>query len=183
MRNRCDSCLKLSEACFCHTITSISNHKKIIILQSKEESKHILNTGIMAKLTFQNISIYNDEPFFKCQELLNELSHSKACLFKPHSESLSFESSHGDFDTLIFIDATWKKANKIFFENEFLSLIPKVSFTTHIESQYFLRKEPKKNYISTFEAAVHAIEIDQGECYKSSLAPLKFIQEFQNKFI
>ena len=183
MRNRCDSCLKLSEACLCHTITPVTNIKKIIILQSIDESKHILNTGIMAKLTFKNICLYNEEPFYKNLELIKLLKQSKPCLFKPHNEALSFETSHSDFDTLIFIDATWKKANKIFFENEFLSLLPKVSFSTHVESQYFLRKEPKINYISTFEAAVRAIEIDQGESYERSLKPLKFIQDFQNKFI
>jgi DTW domain-containing protein YfiP len=183
MRKRCESCLKLSKACFRHTIVPIKNIKKIIILQSKDESKHVLNTGIMAKLTFSNIFLYNEEPFQQNSDLLNIVKNSKPCLFKPHHEALAFEKTYDDFDTLIFIDATWKKANKIYFENDFLHLIPKVSFSSNLESQYFLRKEPKANFISTFEAAVHAIEIDQGRSLKSSLQPLKFIQEFQHKFI
>ncbi len=182
MRDRCGECLKLTAACFCQCIVPISNKKKIIILQSKDESKHILNTGIMAKLTFNNISLYQEEDFNISGDLKEQIESSRACLFKPHLDAKSFESSHQDFDTFVFIDATWKKANRIYFENQFLHSLPKVSFTSEIKSQYFLRKEPKDNYLSTFEAALYAIEIDQNEIYQESLNPLKFIQQYQNRF-
>ncbi len=179
MRQYCKKCLKVSEACYCQYIKSISNSKKIIILQHPTEVAHPLGTAKMAELTFKNIDLFVGEDFNECSKLKSLLINSRPALFKPGQESVSYEEAHIDFDTLIFLDGTWKKANKIYYMNRFLQEMPHVSFNGKYSSIYRLRKEPKENYLSTFEAILKTCEIDSNKDLSSSLKALEYIQQFQ----
>jgi DTW domain-containing protein YfiP len=180
MRERCKQCLKVKPACYCHTITPYKNIKKIIILMHPSEKGHALGTASMAKLTFEKISIFIGESFEDNLDLKELLATEKCALFKPSNDASPYEQCHQEFDTLIFIDGTWKKANKIYFLNSFLHTIPQVSFESGAKSRYRLRKEPKSNYLSTFESVVKAFEISDKTDLSKHLSPLDYVQNFQD---
>ena len=179
MRIKCQNCNKVQVACYCHSIHEFQNSKKIIILKHPSEENHPLGTANMAKLTFDNIEIIVGEDFSKNLKLKELIINTKCALFKPESSAQPYELTHSSFETLFFIDGTWKKANKIFFLNPFLQQLPLVTFQKDYKSIYRLRKEPKENYLSTFETIVKSFEISENRDLQHLLEPLELVQNFQ----
>ena len=179
MRQRCSDCFKVLDSCYCHTIKFYENSKHIIILMHDSEKGHALGTAQMAKLTFKSIDLLVGEDFNKNEELKSMIASNKCALLKPSTEAALYEESYQDFDTLILIDGTWKKANKIYFMNHFLHALPHVTFRPGAPSRYKLRREPKEHYLSTFESIIKSFEISEQSDLSHYLAPLDFIQEFQ----
>lgn len=60
---------------------------------------------------------------------------------------------------LFLIDATWKKAYRMYMLSKNLHCIPHLVLPEGIEGKYSLRKTKKENALSTLEAAVHALSI------------------------
>jgi DTW domain-containing protein YfiP len=179
MRDKCQECLKVRAACYCGSIKPYFNCKNIIILMHPSEKDHALGTARMAKLTFKNISLYIGEDFTEDKELLRAIKSARCAVFRPSEQALSYEKTYPNFDTLIFLDGTWKKANKIFFLNSFLHDLPQLTFESGAKSRYRLRKEPKESYLSTFESIIKAFEISDKKDLSSHLDPLEFAQNFQ----
>jgi len=182
MREYCSKCQRLIQSCFCKLIVPLDNIKHVIILQHPSEESHILGTAKIAELTLSRVSVFKGEIFSQNKELQERLNTSKPALFRPNSQSFVYEEKKELFDTLIFLDGTWKKANKIYFLNPFLQKIPNVSFKETSISKYRLRKEPKESYLSTFEAILKACEADHSQNLDKHLAPLEFIQRFQESY-
>ncbi len=57
---------------------------------------------------------------------------------------------------LLLLDATWKKAYKMWQLNPWLDKLPKANLS-HLESNYRIRKSPKSHYLSTLEALAYSL--------------------------
>lgn len=184
MQRYCSTCLKVKVACYCHLLTQINNKTRIIILQHPSESRHPLGTGKMAALTFKNSSLLIGENFSEDQKLNQILKSSNSAILWPNDYDYHFETldkSKFEPETLVLIDATWRKAYKMFMLSENLHELPKMSFKKERRSIYYLRKEPKENFLSTIEAISFALNELEGMNPNQSLKALSYIQEFQLK--
>ena len=177
----CPNCLKAMVACFCDQITSFNNQIEIIILQHPSEFSHPLGTAQIAKLSFENLTIFKGEDFSK-NELLNTTLLNKDCylLFPgPKSVQVSKLKVSLENSVLIVLDGTWKKAKKIFYSTPKLQDLKRITLDQNITSEYILRKEPKLGYLSTLEAIVYSLEHLEEKSYSKSIEVLKSIQSFQ----
>ena len=58
-------------------------------------------------------------------------------------------------ETLILLDATWRKAKRILHENSWIADLPRISIKPKSPSGYLLRKVPNDNALSTLEVFAH----------------------------
>lgn len=82
---------------------------------------------------------------------------------------------------LFLIDATWKKAYRMYMLSENLHQIPHLVLPEGIESQYRIRKTKKDDALSTLEATVHALALleQAPEKYEKLLENFVKFNEFQ----
>lgn len=109
----------------------------------------------------QNIECYIGEDFSQHTKLNKHLKNNKAAvshtcaLVYPTENAIDLKESsnhQNKFNSLIFIDATWRKAKKIYLSSTNLSALPCIQLPTSERSHYRIRKAPKETYLSTIEA-------------------------------
>ena len=181
-RKNCSYCLKALHACFCHKINHYSTNSKIIILQHPTEVGHPLGTAQIAKLSLENCVIFVGENFSNYAELKKIIDEENCYLVFPNNENnhKKIESHHlAKTKTFIFIDGTWKKAQKILFINPWLKELPTLTLRPDTPSRYILRKAPQQFYLSTLEAICLTIKDYEDKDISQSLEVLDYIQNFQ----
>jgi len=87
----------------------------------------------------------------------------------------------GEVRYMIVIDATWRKAKKIWELNADLHRLTALRLAGGKESNYRIRKEPEKGYLSTVEGIVEGLRMLEGkpEGYQSLLALFNEMIEYQ----
>ncbi len=91
------------------------------------------------------------------------IGSNKTCTNKISLDKISTEK----MTTLILLDATWKKAYRMYMLSKNLQTLTHLVLPAHIESEYKIRKTSKENGLSTLEATVHA---------------LSYLEKSQNKY-
>lgn len=159
MRNYCEHCFKVIDACYCQKIIKYNTSTKIIILQHPSETKHAINTARIAHLSFNNSLLYIGEDFSQHEELNQHIQNETCYLLFPSETSTAIEEFDAKTNiTLIIIDGQWKKAKKILYLSKNLQKLPTLQFNLKHTSRYQIRKTPKPGYISTLEATTYALE-------------------------
>ncbi len=170
----CPRCRRPESVCYCHDLIAHQAPVDILILQHPDESRHALNTATIVTLSVGNAEILVGEDFSSDIRLLKRLNNP-ACqpwlLFpKDGAVSLNTVANAGQGDKkplFILLDATWRKARKIYYLSTCLHTLPAVQITTDKLSAYRIRKVPAPGYLSTVEAAVevlNAFDHDQDTC-------------------
>lgn len=161
-RTCCYRCNRPQAACLCDLAVSLDNSVNVYVLQHREETAHPRGTAIIAQLCLQNYRCWRGEDFTTHTALLDLVDrcanstlvvyptdHARVVnLDQPDGHDL--ESVHG-IGNLIFIDASWRKAKKIWYSTPVLHTLPCVSLAGRQPSRYRIRKEPGANYLSTVE--------------------------------
>lgn len=180
-RFTCPQCERPKKTCLCPYIKVQCNKKNLIIIRHPNEISHPKGTGILAHKTFQNSILLNSDFLEDLALLLND---KYACLLYPEQENEEIKelSSEDDFDTLIVVDSTWRKAKRIFQNNKELNAIPKRHLPTNLHSINYMRKNPKKYFLSTFESSLYALEIIEQASYQESLNVIKKMNEIYQSF-
>ena len=138
----------------------------LIILQHPQEARHAKNTAHLIRLCAPNTTIYLGESTsdFKAFQAVVEQSPEDYALIYPSEQSSPLEQ-HANaqkgplpFKHLVFIDATWRKAFKIWQLNPWLATLKGFHFSSPPKSQYAIRKAPGEHNLSTLEAAAYALE-------------------------
>jgi DTW domain-containing protein YfiP len=138
-------------------------------MQHPNESKHRKNSARLLPLAMPSSVIYvgeSAEDFKTIKEQFGS-QQAKACIFYPHKKSTELEHQlelyqAANFDALIFIDATWRKAYKMWQLNTWLHDLPSWHFADPPNSQYKIRSTKITNGISTLEAASYALRLGHG---------------------
>lgn len=173
MRNYCTICEYPQSVCICFAVEPAKCRQKIIILQHPAESKHAKNSARLLALCLDKVEIIIGElPD-------NFLEIAKAChsapeefaVFYPSDCSAPLEQHLSQFKrdmpgTLIFIDATWRKALKMWKLNPWLHTLNCWHFATPPSSRYQIRKASVENSLSTLEAVGYTLEQTQNtDCH------------------
>lgn len=167
-RTYCSSCRYPLSTCLCPWIKPIDSPLNIIILQHPLEAKHAKNTVKLLTLGLSNVIVYDGESEQDFVDLSQSCSvdpEEYAVCF-PSEQSVSFESQsssvknqmrQGGVTSVIYIDASWRKALKMWHLNPWLHELPCWHFETPPENQYSIRKSSKENSLSTLEAVAYTL--------------------------
>jgi DTW domain-containing protein YfiP len=168
----CEHCGYPQVTCLCSWVTPINSPIKIIILQHPTEAKHAKNTVRLLALGLNNIKILQGETANDFTELSKLVMHStqQYHVCYPHAKSIAIETlktpavsiqtqplSLGH--TLILIDASWRKALKMWHLNPWLHSLNSWHFANPPNNQYQIRHTTQKNSLSTLESVCYVLEL------------------------
>jgi len=181
----------------CAYIKPFSTYTKFVILMHPKELKKVKNnTGRFTHLSLQNSHLFVGIDFSNHVKI-NEIiaTHNSYILF-PSDNALNLshtppEETVGKKLAIFLIDSTWSCAKKIFQESQNLQTLKHMSFTTTQESQYEIKEQPNKRYLSTIESTLvvleelnkHKIEETQKENLNIFLNPFLEMVAYQKKLI
>ncbi|MEE4245847.1 MAG: tRNA-uridine aminocarboxypropyltransferase [Kangiellaceae bacterium] len=180
-RNRCSVCQFIEQHCLCNLVERLDNQTLVTLLQHPKEATHAKNTGRLLPLVLNNLIIAVGETPDDFSEVSQRTTHQRLVLFpNPASEELSalpasFQTSvtasvattgansHGDIKLeLIVIDATWRKAKKIYAINPWLHALPSIHLNPAKSSNYQIRKSSLPYSLSTIECVKTCMSMIEG---------------------
>ncbi|TYL48184.1 tRNA-uridine aminocarboxypropyltransferase [Marinomonas sp. IMCC 4694] len=172
-RVRCDGCCFLQGQCVCRWIPSVTTRMSILVLQDPKEAQHAKNTVALLTLCLPSVERVVLTSVGALSDALKEKDPQKWRLVFPSDRAVALESMESsrlsEIEGLIFVDATWRKAKKLYFSERLLQVYDAVCFSSAPMSMYTIRKSPSAEFLSTLEACAYAIEQVSGE----NMAPLR----------
>jgi DTW domain-containing protein YfiP len=168
-RQMCASCYYPQSTCLCAWIHPITAPLNIIVLQHPKEATHAKNTVKLLTLGLTKITVLQGETPEDWKKLAREVTNQPQnyCLFYPHQQSTSLESLASQEQkaryfpanhNVIFIDASWRKALKIWHLNPWLLLCSSWHFANPPDNRYHIRHTTQKSSLSTLESVVYVLE-------------------------
>lgn len=168
-RQICVCCGYPKKTCLCAWINPLRSPLNIIILQHPKEAKHAKNTVKLLALGLKKITVLKGEDPQDWRELVAEVTNQPQnySVFFPHEQSIPVESistevqkAHyfPDNHNVIFIDASWRKALKIWHLNPWLQHCHNWHFANPPDNQYHIRHTKKQSSLSTLESVAYVIE-------------------------
>jgi len=178
-RTLCMQCLRPDSACFCRFIRPFSTRTRFIFLMHPREArKEKTGTGRLAHLCLRNSEIHIGTDF-SGDDFLDTILHSPKLfplLLYPGDSSIPLSSfpwkelSGEKRSPCIFIpDGTWALAKKIWTRNPVLQALPRIALTPQKTSQFFIKRQPRVDCLSTIETVHCYLE----ECRRLGIESLK----------
>ena len=143
-------------------MVKIDNSINVIVLQHPDEVKNAKGSAVIAKLCLENYQSWQGEDFSSNNELnrIIETNSDNICVVYPAKNAVSLNQIlHISTDNIekkikyvIFIDASWRKAKKIWSLSTNLHHLLTVKLDDDNQSNYRIRKVPADGYLSTVEA-------------------------------
>ncbi|WP_189047582.1 tRNA-uridine aminocarboxypropyltransferase [Aliidongia dinghuensis] len=172
----CPRCLKATALCVCTTIEPLANRVFVLILQHPQEQDRDLGTARLAALHFQNAALkiglswpnlskalgrpvadpkrwgvlYLGPAALPPEARERELAvlDRKGALGPAQGEALA------QLDGIVLLDGTWSQAKALWWRNAWLLKLRRLVIEPKTPSRYGkLRKEPRRESVSTLEAA------------------------------
>jgi len=151
----------------------------VYVLQHPKESQINKGNASIAKMSLKNYKSWQGEDFSSHEglnQLINSCTKNIAVIYpSEHAVSLKeyqkADSPEKTIEHVIFIDATWRKAKKIWSLSPSLHTLPCIKLDADNKSNYRIRKVPAEGYLSTVEAitdCLSGLEEDE-EKYKPML--------------
>jgi DTW domain-containing protein YfiP len=181
----CYQCRRASVACLCGRIEPQNNQLRVVVLQHPDESSHARGSAIIAELGLQQYTRWVGEDFTShepLQQLLQRHADELVLVFPAeHARSLQQAQAEKPIQVLLFIDASWRKARKIWQINPQLQQLQCCYLEPSQPSAYRIRKVPQAGYLSTLESIVEALRIveDAPDAYQPMLDLFAEMIDFQ----
>ena len=162
----CLRCERPLSVCLCHGLETAEAPFDLVLLQTRREQKHALNSGRIVRLAVQGCQVFIGEDFsdHKDFHVLLERYQGRVWLLYPGERAVSPDALVNDQTCkagrglLIVLDATWRKSRRMLHLFPALADLPRISLPeTHVSS-YRIRKVPGDGYISTVEAVTSVLE-------------------------
>ncbi|WP_339724117.1 tRNA-uridine aminocarboxypropyltransferase [uncultured Paraglaciecola sp.] len=168
-RQVCTNCSYPQSTCLCAWVHPIDVPLNIIILQHPKEAKHAKNTVKLLALGVANITVLQGETPEDWEEFVKDVIRQPQdySVFYPHPHSTSLESVCSQVQkaenfpvnhNVIFIDASWRKALKIWHLNPWLQLCSSWHFANPPKNQYHIRHTTQQSSLSTLESVAYVLE-------------------------
>ncbi|RJE78072.1 DTW domain-containing protein [Pseudoalteromonas sp. MSK9-3] len=155
-RLQCSNCTYPLTTCVCKYLQEpIKNRTRIIILQHPDETELAKNTVRLLTLQLSNIEVFVGESQQDFMQLQSQLNLATCALLYPSEHAVTTDAlsdSEHIIETLLVIDGTWKKTNKILALNTWLKTLLAVSFKDIPQNKYTIRKAEQIYSLSTLEA-------------------------------
>ncbi len=157
-RSTCYECFSPLALCYCGYIARIENRTRIIVAQHPREEYHPLNTARIVERSLVRAERVVEQ-IDRLQDALVRagVDSDTAVLYpSPDAELLSEISPTRRPTKILVLDGTWHHAKTLLRDIPLLSQLRRVRFVREQPSEYRIRKEPKREYLSTVES-VHYV--------------------------
>ncbi len=166
-RKKCFNCFRPQSFCVCHVIKQTSLKTKIVILiHPMEAKKERLGTGRLTKTAIRDsevimgIDFSNDK---RVNSLINDPLNYPMVLY-PGEDALNITNAKKQDVTelikkrpvIFVIDGTWPCAKKMMSLSGNINSLPRISFQTEKQSEFYIKHQPHKLALSTVES-VHIL--------------------------
>ena len=187
----CQQCHRPRKTCICQFTTQITNNISVIILQHPNEVSQTKGSLTLLANSLSKCTVIVGEDFSENEQLNQLLTtyNKKIYLLYPHEKAITLALDHTEkgminnqvnntINTenacLILIDATWKKAYRIFMLSKNLHSLTKLQLPQGFKSYYAIRKTSVSNGLSTLEACCYALSLLEKNETKYQLLIEKF---------
>jgi hypothetical protein len=191
----CPECGKPPGVCICDRVETVATKLRVVILQHPQEDDALLGTAKLVEVTLPKAEIHVGLSWASLEHALGIKDANRerwavlaaAKLPAPIPESargapvividrkgrLRDLKRHG-LEGIIVLDGTWSQAKTLWWRNAWLLKLPLVVLTPREPSIYGrLRKEPRKEWVSTLEAIGDVLPaLGEPEAVRSSLRRL-----------
>lgn len=174
----CSRCQRPESVCYCQQLPApVANQWPVHIVQHVREQHHAIGTARIAQLGLQDCHIRT-----VMEDEVMPMLPDNAVLVFPGADSIPVKALDvSDIRPLIFLDGSWRKAQRMLLGSPALQALPRISFMPETRSRYRIRKAPDPQCHSTLEAITHVLgvlERDIGK-YASLLAVMDWMVDQQ----
>ncbi len=165
-REVCYTCRRAKVACLCKRIEKQTNRISVTVLQHPDEVNNPKGSAIIAKLGLKEYQCWVGEDFTQhrgLSELLKTVADDVLLLYPAEQAEVLLAGRAEQVKHLLIIDATWRKARRIWECNPQLKLLRCAKLAADRSSNYRIRKVPQAGYLSTIESVVEALRVLEGK--------------------
>lgn len=190
----CSRCQKTERLCVCDAVKPVDNRVFVLILRHPQEQDTKLGTAKIATLQLKNSELKTGLSWANLAKALGRAADPKkwgvlylgtASGAKPLPERvLTVVSKKGnplpesdeileDIEGIILLDGTWAQAKALWWRNAWMLKCRRLVLQPPQKSLYGnLRKEPRKESVSTIEAAAYALAaLEEDESLPEKILP------------
>jgi len=165
--DRCPKCFSMKISCFCEQLSMVDSKLSWSIIMHKRESYLSSNTGRLAENTLPNCEIHLRGDLEKPLHWPNIIPENRQSYFLFPSEDAICISELASIpaENLHFIvpDGSWNQAKKVHKREPKLHNIQCVKLEDkQYISNYHCRKQPRPNFLCTYESMGKVIETIEG---------------------
>jgi DTW domain-containing protein YfiP len=194
---KCAQCSKIQSLCVCESIRTVNTQIHVLILQHPQEPDQFLGSARLAHLALPNSTLKIGLSWPNLRSALGKetqganwavlylgsgIKGSQEKSSSSQQNRLQFVSKQGNpvskpdkIEGLVILDGTWSQAKALWWRNAWLLKLKRAVLQPSRPSLYReLRKEPRRECLSTIESIAEALEA-LGE-------PLSTGEELRNLF-
>jgi len=170
----CLQCQRPKTTCICDLFIPINNQIPIIILQHPTEAKQSKGSLPLLANSLNFCTIIQGENFSNNKELQQKISQYKNNVYLLYPEkqtSITLGEKtllrlSKQVHCLILLDATWKKAYRMYQLSNNLHALPKLQLPLGLTNHYEIRTTRVDNGLSTLEACCYALSMLEHKPHK-----------------
>jgi len=171
----CDTCRRPRTVCVCDRVTSFPTTRRVLVLQHPQEQDVVLGTAQLLAACLPKAKIVVGLSWRNLAHALGEddVDLSRWALVFPDREAVPEPGARGQvtarsgavldpaaLEGVILLDGTWSKAKTLYWRNRWLGRLNRLSMRPAQPSIYGkLRREPRRDYVSTLESAGAALTL------------------------
>lgn len=158
LRTYCTSCERPLSRCVCGLATQVNLPWRLVVLQDPGEVKQAKGSLALLRACVPDITVWSSHDFSQYTALNALLAEPnlQCVLLYPGEQAQSVshwqESSPTGPLCIIVLDGTWRKSLKMLLGHPQLAQLPRMSLASTHASRYLIRKSPRTDGLSTFEA-------------------------------
>lgn len=162
---RCQGCGLPTRFCLCQKITAMSLNTSVSIVMHHREEHLASNTGRLAKLSMSQCQIFLRGRPDQTLDMSQVLERPGRPLFLYPCEDAvdisEFKPEDGPYH-LIVPDGSWRQAKRVKKREPSLDRVPSIKISPHTTARYLLRKAPRPEFLSTYEAIACCLQHFEG---------------------
>lgn len=193
----CPQCGKSPKLCVCHAIEKLAHRVQVVVLRHPQEQDRVLGTARILTLQLENVVLKTGLSWPNLARVIGRPADPKkwGVLYLGTAKTsaplpprpLTVVNKKGeampdqdamlkDIEGIILLDGNWAQAKALWWRNAWLLKCRRLVLQPPQESLYGnLRKEPRKESVSTIEAAAYTLAALDGD----DKLPARILPPFQ----
>ena len=192
----CPSCHKQAPLCLCADVRPVKTPVHVLILQHPQEPDKLLGSARLAHSILENSTLKVGLSWPNLAKALGRAadparwgvlylgpktdSKAKGLRIKPKTakDFKPYSANPVELDGLIILDGTWSQAKTMWWRNAWLLKLNRLALDPARGSLYGqLRREPRRDALSTIETIAETFDALAPECHESERPDLKAASE------